>query len=88
MKISRASVSLLFTGWTHPRPQPVFCSILTENCGGGNPAAVHILFGPVTPGQEAIFSCLTLWSMTCRPASSSRTSPGEMPAWTISTITW
>ena len=84
----RASVSLLFTGWTHPRPQPVFCSILTENCGGGNPRRSPHPLWPRHAWSEAIFSCLTLWSMTCRPASSSRTSPREMPAWTISTITW
>ena len=35
-----------------------------------------------------IFSCLTLWSMICRPASSVRISSTEMPSSTISTSTW
>lgn len=35
-----------------------------------------------------IFSCLTLWSMMCRLASSARMSSTEMPICTISTRTW
>ena len=35
-----------------------------------------------------IFSCLTLWSMICRLASSVRISSTEMPSSTISTSTW
>ena len=45
------------------------------------------------PGQAggiiyAIFSCLTLWSITWRDASSFLTSSTEMPIWAISTSTW
>ena len=35
-----------------------------------------------------IFSCLTLWSMTWRPASSVRMSSTVMPAWAIRTRVW
>ena len=37
---------------------------------------------------HTIFSCLTLWSMMCRDASSFRTSDTVMPMWTMRTITW
>ena len=35
-----------------------------------------------------IFSCLTLWSIICRLASSARISSTEIPSSTISTSTW
>ena len=38
--------------------------------------------------SHVIFSCLTLWSITWRDASSLRTSSTEIPISTISTITW
>ena len=38
--------------------------------------------------SHAIFSCLTLWSITWREASSARISSGRMPISTIMTMTW
>ena len=43
---------------------------------------------PCVHAHEVIFSCLILWSMTWREASSFSMSEREMPASVISTMTW
>ena len=44
--------------------------------------------GTIIGGIYVIFSCLVLWSMMCRPASSVRMSSTVMPAWAIRTRVW
>ncbi len=43
---------------------------------------------PLFPAYFVIFSCLTLWSMTWREASSLWMSSREMPIWIMSTMVW
>ena len=59
--------------------------------GRGAPAPVPIKkgtgFGALCD-YFVIFSCLTLWSMMWREASSLWTSSTVMPIWTIRTMAW
>ena len=86
-----------FPVWQRATRQSFSAAGLMAPRAGRTRGAHHLLGAclPVAEGRvdveiagHVIFSCLTLWSMTWREASSARTSSSVMPASVISTMTW